>query len=97
MNEVKKNLAEIKATQRELKESVQRMTIAIESVAKSSQNLSDVFESMKSYIVVIGGMQPLRKEGFSSVEVFNLFKQTWTPLAELKVPRLASSAVLFEN
>jgi hypothetical protein len=97
MNEVKKDVAEIKATQRELKESVQRMTIAIESVAKSCQNLSDVFESMKSYIVVIGGMQPLRKEGFSSVEVFNLFKQTWTPLAELKVPRLASSAVLFEN
>ncbi len=52
---------------------------------------------MSSDIVVIGGLGPGPDELLSSVEQFNLFKQAWTPLAELKIGRCAHAAVLFEN
>ena len=84
IDEFKKDLAEMKATQREMKESIQRMTIAVENIEKSCQSVMSTVYSMSYDIVVIAGVNA-KDEAHASVERFNMFKQTWTPLAELKV------------
>ena len=84
IDEFKKDLAEMKATQREMKESIQRMTIAVENIEKSCQSVMSTVYSMSYDIVVIAGVNA-KDEAHASVKRFNMFKQTWTPLAELKV------------
>ena len=100
VNEMKKDLAEMKATQHEMmnemREAMQRLTLAIERLEKSSQNVTKVINSMNNDIFVIGGMgEDGKLHGF--VERFNFHTQTWTPLAELKVGRIFSQAVLLKN
>jgi hypothetical protein len=100
-DEMKKHLAEVKVTQHEMmnemREGMQRITIAIEKLEKSSRNVSNVVNSMYSDIVVIAGMDPETDKALSSVERFNFFNQTWKPLAELKIGRIGAAAVVFEN
>ena len=100
VNEMKKDLTEMKATQHEMmnemREGMQRITLAIEKLEKSSQNVSNVVNSMNSDIVVIAGMARGAKP-LCSVERFNFYNQTWTPLPKLKVGRFFSQAVLFKN
>ena len=101
MADVKKDVADVKATQHEMvnkmRDGMQRITIAIENLQKSSRNVADVFNSMKSDIGVIGGLDPRTQKSLSSVERFNFFNKTWTPLAELNTARAAHAAVVFEN
>ena len=78
----------------EVREGMQRMTIAMEHLEESFQN---VVNSKNSDIVVIAGWHPETNKPLSSVERFNLFNQTWTPLADLKIARGCHAAVLFEN
>ena len=96
VDEMKKDLAEMKVTQHEMmnemREGMQRITIAIEKLEKSSQNVANVVNSMNSDMVVIGGLDP-KDKALSSVERFNLFNQTWKPLAELKIGRFGAAAV----
>ena len=98
--ETTKDLADVKAIQHEMvnemREGIQRITIAIENFQKSSGNVADVVNAMNSDIVVIGGFDPTKKS-LSSVERFNFFNKTWTPLAELKTARAFHAAVVFEN
>jgi hypothetical protein len=98
---MKNDLAEMKVTQHEMmnemREGMQRITIAIEKLEKSSRNVVNVINSMICDIVVIGGMDPETDKPLSSVERFNFLNQTWTPLAELKKARHFSAAVVFEN
>jgi hypothetical protein len=103
-DEMKKDLAEVKVTQHEtmneVREGMQRITIAIEKLEKSSRNVANVVNSMYrqySDIVVIGGMDSKTKKPLSSVERFNFLNQTWTPLAELKIGRFGAAAVVFAN
>ena len=96
IDEFKKDLAEMKATQREMKESIQRMTIAVENIEKLCQSVMSTVYSMSYDIVVIAGVNA-KDEAHASVERFNMFKQTWTPLAELKVARGGHVAVVFQN
>jgi hypothetical protein len=98
VDKMKKDLAEVKTTQNEMmnevREGMQRMTIAMEHLEESFQN---VVNSKNSDIVVIAGWHPETNKPLSSVERFNLFNQTWTPLADLKIARGCHAAVLFEN
>jgi hypothetical protein len=100
-DEMKKDLAEVKVTQHEMmnemREGMQRITIAIEKLEKSSRNVSNVVKSMNCDIVLIGGMEPKSTKALSSVERFNILTQTWTSLAELKIGRFGAAAVVFEN
>jgi hypothetical protein len=102
-DEMKKDLAEVKVTQHEMmnemREGMQRITIAIEKLEKSSRNVANVVNSMNSDIVLIGGVdrETENNKALSSVERFNFLNQTWTPLAELKIGRIAPAAVVFEN
>ena len=100
VNEMKEDLAEVKATQHqmmsEMREAMQRNTLAIKRLGKSSQNVSNVVNYMCNDIVVIGGMGDF-EEHLYSVERYSFSNQTWTPLAELKVGRIFSQAVLFKN
>ena len=94
VDEMKNDLAEMKATQhemmKEMREGMQRLTIAFESLQKSvnSKNID---------IVVIAGRNTKAKKDISSVERFNLFNQTWTQLPGLKWARWAAAAVMFKN
>ena len=101
VDEMKKDLADLKATQHEMmdemREGMQRITIAIENLEKSSRNVVDVVNAMNTDIVMIGGVHPSTQKVLSSVERFNFFNQIWTPLAELKIARWAHAAVVFEN
>ena len=101
VDEIKKDLADMKATQHEMmnemREGMQRITIAIENLQKSSRNVADVVNAMNSDFVVIGGVDPTTTKVLSSVERFNFFNKTWTPLAEVKTARAYSAAVVFEN
>ena len=101
VDEMKKDFAEMKDTQHEMMnemiEGMQRITIAIEKLEKSSRNVSNVINSMNSDIVVIAGMDPKSMKALSSVERFNFFNQTWKPLAELKIGRIFPAAVVFAN
>ena len=101
MAETKKDLADVKATQHEMvnemREGMQRITIAIENLQKSSRNVADVVNAMNSDIVVIGGLDLTTEKCLSSVERFNFFNKTWTPLAELNTARGCHAAVVFEN
>jgi hypothetical protein len=101
VDEMKKDLAEVKVkqheTMNEVREGMQRITIAIEKLEKSSRNVANVVNAMNSDIVVIAGMDPKSMKALSSVERFNFFNQTWTPLAELKIGRVAPAAVVFAN
>ena len=101
LTDTKKDLADVKATQHEMvnemREGMQRITIAIENLQKSSRNLADVVNGMNSDIAVIGGLDPKTKKVLSSVERFNFFNKTWTPLAELNTARVYLAAVVFEN
>jgi hypothetical protein len=90
VDEMKNDLAEMKATQDEILTCVQRMTIAFESLQKS-------VNSKSTDIVVIAGLDPKTKKCISSVERFNLFKQIWTQLPGLKIARASSAAVVFKN
>ena len=58
-DEMKNDLAEMKVTQHEMmnemREGMQRITIAIEKLEKSSRNVVNVINSMICDIVVIGG------------------------------------------
>ncbi|CAB3983991.1 E3 ubiquitin- ligase NRDP1 [Paramuricea clavata] len=90
VDEMKNDLAEMKATQHEIMTCVQRMTIAFESFQKS-------VNSKSTDIVVIAGCNPKTNKSLSSVERFNLFNQTWTQLPRLKIARHASAAVMFKN
>ena len=98
--DTKKDLAELKATQHEMmsemREGMQRITIAIEKLEKSSRNVADVVNVINADIVLIGGMDATKK-AISSVERFNFLNQTRTQLAELKTARLWHAAVVFEN
>ena len=75
---------------------MQRITIAIEKLEKSSGNVADVVNAINPDIVLIGGMD-LTDKVLSSTEHFNFLNQTWTPLAELKTARVFHAAVVFEN
>ena len=101
VDEMKKDLAEVKVTQHEMmnemREGMQRITIAIEKLEKSSRNVANVVNSMYSDIVVIGGLDSETEKPLSSVERFNFLNQTWKPLAELNIGRIAPAAVVFEN
>ena len=101
VDEMKKDLADMKATQHEMmnemREGMQRITIAIENLEKSSRNVVDVVNAINSDIVVIGGMRLNPDKVLSSVDRFNFFNQIWTPLAELKIARCGHAAVVFEN
>ena len=94
VDEMKKDLAEMKATQnemlKEMRDGMQRMTIAVESLQKS-------VNSKSTDIVVIAGWNPRTKKNISSVERFNLLNQTWTQLPGLKIARRSSAAVMFKN
>jgi hypothetical protein len=90
VDEMKKDLAEVKATQHEMMTCMQRMTIAVESLQKS-------VNSKNTAIVVIAGRNPKTDKDISSVERFNLFNQTWTQLPGLKIARRLSGAVMFNN
>ena len=90
VDEMKKDLAEVKATQHEMMTYMQRLTIAVESLQKS-------VNSKNTDIVVIAGFNPKTNEDISSVERFNLFNQTWTQLPGFKIARRASEAVMFKN
>ena len=98
--DTKKDLEELKATQYEMmsevREGMQRITIAIEKLEKSSRNVADVVNAINPDIVLIGGMDATKK-AISFVERFNFLNQTWTPLAELKTGRTFHAAVVFEN
>ena len=100
-DQMKKDLADVKATQHEMvnemREGMQRITIAIENLQKSSGNVSDVVNAMNSDIVVIGGVDDTTEKGLSSVERFHFINKTWTPLADLKTARASHAAVVFEN
>ena len=93
MADTKNDLDDLKATQHEMvnemREGMQRITVAIENLQKSSRNVADVVNAMNSDVVVIGGVDPTTKV-LSSVECFNFFNKTWTPLAELKTARASS-------
>ena len=99
--DAKKDLADTRATQHyminEMREGMQRITIAIERLEKSSRNITDVVNVMNSGIVVIGGADSTKKNVLSSVERFNFFTQSWTTLAELQMGRVFPAAVVFEN
>jgi hypothetical protein len=94
VDEMKNDLAEVKATQhemmKEIREGMQRMTIAFESLQKS-------VNSKSTDIVVIAGWNPKTKKDISSVERFNLLNRTWTQLPGLKIARRSSAAVMFKN
>jgi kelch-like protein 19 len=90
VDEMKKDLAEVKATQHEMMTCIQRMTIAFESLQKS-------VNSKNTAIVVIAGWNPKTEKDISSVERFNLFNQTWTQLPGLKITRRLFGAVMFDN
>jgi hypothetical protein len=90
VDEMKKDLAEVKATQHEMMTCMQRMTIAVESLQKSANSKS-------TDIVVVAGLNPKKKKSLSSVERFNLLNQTWTQLPGLKISRQACAAVMFQN
>ena len=98
--DTKKDLADVKATQHEMmsemREGMQRITIAIEKLEKSTRNVADVVNAINPDIVLIGGVDDTGKV-LSSVERFNFLNQTWTPLAELKTARAFHAAVVFEN
>ena len=100
VDEMKKDLADMKATQHEMmcemRKGMQRITIAIEKLEKSSGNVADVVNAINPDIVLIGGVDGTDKV-LSSVERFNFLNQTWTPLAELKTARLCHAAVVFQN
>jgi N-acetylneuraminic acid mutarotase len=91
MDEVKQDLAEMKSTQhemmKEMREGMQRMTIAVESLQKSANSNS----------TDIAGWNPKTKKSLSSVERFNLLNQTWTQLPRLKITGAGSAAVIFKN
>ena len=80
-DEMKKHLAEVKVTQHEMmnemREGMQRITIAIEKLEKSSRNVANVVNSMNSDILVIGGMDLETDKVLSSVERFNILNQIW--------------------
>jgi hypothetical protein len=90
VDEMKNDLAEVKATQHEMMTCVQRLTMAVENLQKS-------VNSKGTDIVVIAGCNPKTTKTLSSVERFNLLNQTWTQLPGLKIARAASAAVIFEN
>jgi hypothetical protein len=90
MDEVKNDLAEVKATQHEMMTCMQRLTIAVESLQKS-------VNSKSTDIVIIGGWNPKTEKYLSSAARFNLLNQTWTQLPGLKIARRLSAAVLFKN
>jgi hypothetical protein len=90
VDEMKKDLAEMKATQHEMMTCMQRITIAVESLQKS-------VNSKSTDIVVIAGWNPKTKQFLSSVERFNLLSQTWTQLPVLKIAREGFAAVMFKN
>jgi hypothetical protein len=81
IDEMKKDLAEVKVTQHEMmnemREGMQRITIAIEKLEKSSRNVANVVNSMNSDILVIGGMDLETDKVLSSVERFNILNQIW--------------------
>ena len=99
--DTKKDLEDVKATQHEMvnemREGMQRITIAIGNLQKSSRNVADVVKAMNSDIVVIGGADLTTEKCLSSVEHFDFFNKTWTPLAELKTARVYLAVVVFEN
>ena len=99
--ETKKDLADVKAIQHEMvnemREGMQRITIAIENLQNSSRNVADVVNAMKSDLVLIGGEDHRTRKVISSVERFNFINKTWTPFAELKTAREFHAAVVFEN
>ena len=94
MDGVKQDLAEMKATQhemmKEMRDGMQRVTIAVESLQKS-------VNSRSTDIVVIAGDNPKTNKSLSSVERFNVLNQTWTQLPGLKIARAGSEAVMFKN
>ncbi|CAB4034657.1 kelch 18 [Paramuricea clavata] len=94
MDEVKQGLTEMKATQHEMmeemREGIQRLTIAFESLQKS-------VNSKSTDIVVIAGFNPKTKLFLSSVERFNLLNQTWAQLPRLKIARTNSAALVLKN
>ena len=98
---MKKDLADVEATQHEMvnemREGMQRITIAIENLQKSSGNVSDMVNAMNSDIVVIGGVDATTEKGLSSVERFHFINKTWTPLADMKTVRASHAVVVFEN
>ena len=89
-DEMKKDLAEMKAMINEIREGMQRITNVFESLQKS-------VNSKCTDIVVIAGQDPKTNKSLSSVVRFNFLTQTWTHLPALKIARGASAAVMFKN
>ena len=94
MDQVKNDLAEMKASQHEImnemKESLERLTTVFESFKKSGK-------SKVTDIIVIAGKDPITQNLLPSVERFNLLTQTCTQLPALKIARWGSAAVMFKN
>ena len=101
VDEMKKDLADVKATQdqmvNEMRDGMQRITIAIENLQKSSRNIAEVVNVMNSAIVAIGGVNPRTNKVLSSVERFDFTNGTWTPLARLNTARACQAAEVFQN
>ena len=101
VDQIKKDLADMKTAQHEMvnemREGMNRITIAFENFQKSSRNGVDVIHTTNSDIVSIGGADPSTFKVLSSVERFNFINETWTPMAELKIARVYLAAVVFEN
>ena len=94
VDEMKKDLAEVKATQHEMmnemREGMQRIAIAFESLQKSANSKS-------TDIVIIAGEDVTSKKFLSSAERFNFLNQTWTQLPALKIARADTAVVVFKN
>ena len=90
VDEMKKDLAEVKATVNEMREDMQRIMNVFESLQKSANSKS-------TDVVIIAGRDSKTDKFLSSVERFNLLTQTWTQLPALKMAREDSAAVMFKN
>ena len=99
--DVKKDLADVKATQHEMvnemRDGMQRITIAIENLQRSSRNVAELVNVMNSAIVAIGGVNPRTNKVLSSVERFDFTNGTWTPMAKLNTARACHAAEVFQN
>ena len=60
----------------QMREGIQRITIAIENLQNSSKNVADLVNTMNSDIVVVGGLDPRTQKCFSSVQRFNVTNGT---------------------
>ena len=94
VNKMKKDLTEMKASQREM---MNEMKVGLERLTTAFESFRKLGDSKSTDIIVIAGFDPITDKLHSSVEKFNFLTQTWTQLPALKIARLASAAVMFKN